>query len=276
MLKKSLVFGVLLSLFSVSFTQVSAQEQPTVRDRAYDVERTTHRQVIPYAHLREADVFYEKRIWRVISVGEKMNKPFIYPERKFIDIILEAAYEGIISAYSTTDDQFTTSLSLEEVKNYGRGADTQLVIDPITLEERYEIFERELNRDNIRSYRVKEDWIFDKQLGTMYVRILGIAPIESRYDENGNLIADVPMFWFYYPHLRNVLVSEEVFNPLNDAQLISWDDLFEMRLFASYIMQESNVYQRRVKDYSAGIDALLEHDRIRQELFEKEHDLWSF
>lgn len=280
MAKKGLIIVLLLSASIVMFAQgggASLTGEPTVRDRAYDVVRTTSRQIIAYTHLREADVFYEKRIWRVINVNEKMNKPFIYPERKFIDILLDNAYEGVISAYGTGDDQFTTALTLEEVKNYGRGADTQLVIDPITLEERYEIFERELNRENIRSYRVKEDWIFDKQQSTLYVRILGVAPIESRYDENGNFIADVPMFWFYYPHLRNILVNEEVFNPMNDAQLIAWDDLFEMRLFSSYIMQESNVYGRRIKDYAgSGIDALLEHDRIRQEMFEKEHDLWSY
>jgi gliding motility associated protien GldN len=270
-----MILSVGLSTFGQLGGTISAQ--PAVRDRAYEVERTENRQVIPYAYLREADVFTEKRIWRVISVQEKMNKSFIYPERKFIDILLDNAYEGVISAYAVEDDKFTTAMTLEQVKAYGRGTDTQLVIDPITLEERYEIFERELNRDNIRSYRLKEDWIFDKQLSTYYVRIMGIAPIESRYDENGNFIADVPMFWFHYPHLRNILVNEEVFNPMNDAQKISWDDLFEMRLFASYIIQESNVYNRRIKDYAgSGIDALLEHDRIRQEMFEQEHDLWSY
>ena len=65
------------------------------------------------------------------------------------------------------------------------------------------------------------------------------------------------------------------FNPYNDSQRLSWDDIFEMRLFASTITKENNVWDRRIQDYATGIDALLEHDRIRQEMFEKEHDLWS-
>lgn len=274
----SLVLGLVVIFASVNvFGQDPAGTESTVRDRAYDVDRTSERKVIGYEHLRESDVFFEKRMWRVIDVNEKMNKCFIYPDNLFIDVILDAAYEGILTAYGTVDDEFTTPMTVQEVKDYGRGGDTQLVIDPITLEERYEIFQRELNRDNIQAYRIKEDWIFDKQLSSMYVRIIGIAPIESKYDENGNFIADVPMFWIYYPHLRNVIINKETFNPYNDAQLISWDDVFEMRLFSSYIMQESNVYKRRIKDYAgSGIDALLEHDRIRQELFEKEHDLWSY
>jgi hypothetical protein len=88
------------------------------------------------------------------------------------------------------------------------------------------------------------------------------------------------MFWIYYPTLRNFLVNEEVYNPLtgigNDAQKISWDDIFEMRYFTSTIIKRSNVYDRRIEDYYTGIDALLEHDKFRQELFEWEHDLWSY
>ena len=64
-----------------------------------------------YEHLREADVFYEKRMWREINVHEKMNKPFVYPQEFFVEIVLDAAYEGIIGAYDILDDEFTTLIS---------------------------------------------------------------------------------------------------------------------------------------------------------------------
>ena len=76
-----------------------------------------------------------------------------------------------------------------------------LVTDPITLEEKYEVIEKKLNREHIKKYRIKEDWIFDKQLSSLYVRILG-TPILAKYDENGNYIADILMFWIYYPELQ--------------------------------------------------------------------------
>jgi len=57
---------------------------------------------------------------------------------------------------------------------------------------------------------------------------------------------------------------------------LSWDDLFEMRYFASTIYKEGNVYNRRIKDYSDGLDQLLEADKIKKELFNFEHDLWSY
>ncbi len=62
-----------------------------VRDRAYDRIHYKQRKVIPYPYLREADVFWEKRVWRVIDVKEKMNIPFKYPRLPFVKILLDAA-----------------------------------------------------------------------------------------------------------------------------------------------------------------------------------------
>ena len=43
------------------------------------------------------------------------------------------------------------------------------------------------------------------------------------------------------------LAKHKVFNSKNDAALISWEDLFEMRFFASYIFKESNVQDLQLK-----------------------------
>jgi gliding motility associated protien GldN len=84
------------------------------------------------------------------------------------------------------------------------------------------------------------------------------------------------MFWVYYPEAREVLSRERVFNAGNDASPSSWEDLMEMRFFASYIYKESNVLNRRLQDYLSGVDLLLEADKIKQEIFNFEHDLWSY
>lgn len=244
----------------------------TPRDRAYDQVTVPRRTVVPYAHLREADVFIERRIYREIPFDEKMNLRFLYPERTFAEILLE---DPNIQAYSVDDDKFTKPVDPSVVRAFGTSVDTVLVVDPISGEETYETIVNEFDFTKVRKLRIKEDWIFDKQRSTFFVRIIGITPIYSQYDQNGNFIAELPMFWFYYPDVRNLLVNEMAFNPGNDAAILSWDDIFEMRLFSSYIIKEPNVYDRRIKDYAIGIDALLEEERIEKELFEKEHDLWS-
>ena len=51
---------------------------------------------------------------------------------------------------------------------------------------------------------------------------------------------------------------------------------FWKRQFASSVKKESNVYDRNIENYSKGIDALLESDRIKGDIFRFEHDLWQF
>jgi hypothetical protein len=47
-------------------------------------------------------------------------------------------------------------------------------------------------------------------------------------------------------------------------------------MFASYIYKEDNVYDRQISDYAIGLDALLEAERIRNQMFLWETDLWEY
>jgi len=47
-------------------------------------------------------------------------------------------------------------------------------------------------------------------------------------------------------------------------------------MFSSYIYKESNVYDRRISEYVTGIDALFEADRIKNEMFNYEQNLWEY
>lgn len=232
--------------------------------------------VLPYDHIREADIFWEKRIWRVLDIREKMNLPFAYPERPFFTILQEAAEAEEISVYSAEDDKFTHRLTPEEVGAMGASIDTVTTFDPVTYEEKIQIVRNELNPEDIKRYRVKEVWFFDEETSTMQVRILGIAPLLDVKDENGNFKYEKVMFWVYYPQAREVLAREKVFTYGNDAAPITWESLFEMRFFSSYIYKESNVYDRRLQDYVQGLDLLLEADHIKQSIFNFEHDLWEY
>jgi hypothetical protein len=56
---------------------------------------------------------------------------------------------------------------------------------------------------------------------------------------------------------------------------MSFDDLFWKRDFNSYIHKESNIFDRTVSPNWKGIDALLESEKIKGEMFRLEHDLWN-
>lgn len=234
------------------------------------------KRLLPYDQVREADIFWEKRIWRVIDIREKMNLPFAYPERPFFTILMDGAINEEITVYSTEDDKFTSPLTPDEVASMGATVDTVITFDPETYEEQIQVVRNDLNPEDVKRFRMKEVWFFDEETSTMQVRILGIAPMIDVKDENGNFRYEKPMFWVYYPEARKILSRESVFNPGNDASPNTWEDLMEMRFFASYISKESNVLNRRLQDYLSGVDLLLEADKIKRSIFNFEHDLWSY
>ena len=234
------------------------------------------RRVLTYEPIREADIFWEKRVWRVIDVREKMNLPFAYPEKPFFTILMDAAINGEITVYSTEDDKFTYKLEPDEVASMGASVDTVITFDPETYEEQIQVVRNDLNPEDVKRFRMKEVWFFDEESSRLECRILGMAPLIDVNDDNGNFRYEKPMFWIYYPGIRELLAREKVFNIENDASLSTWEDLLEQRHFASYIIKESNVYDRRIQDYLTGVDRLLEADKIKNEIFNFEHDLWSY
>lgn len=234
------------------------------------------RQVLAYPPLREADIFWEKRIWRIIDFREKMNQPFQYPEAPFFTLMTNAAINGDITLYDTADDKYSMPLSPEDLDDILFSTDTILVWNPDTYEEEIKVIRNELDWNDINRLRIKEQWFFDKNTGSLNVRILGIAPLVDVRDDNGNFRYEKPLFWAYYPELRPVLARFPVFNPQNDGSTMSWEDLMEMRYFASYIFKASNVKDERLENVYSGVDLLMEADKIKQEIFNFEQDLWSY
>ncbi|MFT4758466.1 MAG: gliding motility associated protein GldN [Paraglaciecola sp.] len=283
-IKKSNPKLILLSLFVLAMCQISFAQTPDDinmgtlgnNDPLDGLVERSSRRILPYEHVREADIMWEKRIWRVIDIREKMNLPFGYPERPFFSILMDATTDGSLTAYSTEDDKFTSPLTPEEVASMGATVDTVITFDPETYEEQIQVVRNDLNPEDVKRFRMKEIWFFDEETSTMQVRILGLAPLIDVKDENGNFRYEKPMFWIYYPEARATLAEERVFNPGNDASPNTWEDLLEMRFFASYIYKESNVLNRRLQDYLSGVDLLLEADKIKQSIFNYEHDLWSY
>ncbi len=248
-------------------------------------EHIAEKKYIPYTYVREADVLWSKTIWRIIDLREKINHPLYYPTR-LIDgrmslgmVIYDAIANGDLRVYSSnTDNEFTLLLDKSEVdRTLGAGTDTTEMEDPETGELRTIVMSNEFSSDVIKKYLLKEVWYFDKKHTRMDVRIIGICPIVEMMNAEGNRLDQKLTFWVYFPELRPFLVSHEVYNTKNDAQRESFDDLFAQRQFGSYIYKESNVYNNRtISDYTQGMESTMEAERIRQELFIKEHDMWEF
>jgi hypothetical protein len=74
------LFSVLMIFGFCYSTESKAQQE--VLDGIYVKEHHPAKRVIPYTPLREADVMWLKRVWRVIDLREKINHPLYYPTEK--------------------------------------------------------------------------------------------------------------------------------------------------------------------------------------------------
>lgn len=238
---------------------------------------------MPYAYLREADVMWSRVVWRKLDMREKMNQPIYYPlqatkERiSLVQLILNAMKEGSLTVYDVMNDEFTTPLSYSSTKNFGSWTDTIWVENPDTYVMEPKPVVYDFDPATVKEFRIKEVWFFDKQRSQLDVRILGICPVAENLDPvTGEVRGMSPMFWVYFPELRNLLSSVRVFTRFNGSTEMTYDDLFWKRMFSSYIYKVSNVYDRKIADYTTGINALLESEKAKDDIFVFEHDLWEY
>lgn len=284
-------FAFIFAMFSIGAFAQGMDE--SMRTEASDPEDTSgmlddiidrvlmkEQRVLAYEPIREADILWEKRIWRVIDVREKMNIQFLYPQAPFFKILVDGALNGDIRLF--TSDSFNLAVTGDKLDKLLHSVDTIPIYDPDTYQETIKIVKNDIDYNDIKKFRVKEIWYFDKEVSRIYCRILGIAPIKEERDEStGELKYEAPMFWIYYPQARKFLGTQQVFNEKNDIAPGTWSDLFDSRFFSSYIYKQSNVQDNRLQDIYkdgeyAGVNLLLESEKIKNELFNFEHDLWVY
>jgi gliding motility associated protien GldN len=259
-------------------------------DDAFDKSFINDRTPLPYENLRWDDALFTEKVWRELDLREKMNQPFRYKteddngDQRFISILLRAVKNGDVTAWSAEDDRFTTPLSLADVTAQisGGTADTTPVRDINDPNKivKYVVTQASFDPDNVMKLRIKEEWVFDREASRMFVRILGIAPLKTLYLPNGTERGSTPMFWVYYPDLRPTLAKYEVYNPKNmGTGRMTWEELFESRMFSSYITKSTldNPFNKNIRNVIKDpILALLEGENIKERIFNYEQDLWSY
>lgn len=256
-------------------------------DNAFDKSEITERTPLPYEHLRWDDALFSEKVWRELDLREKMNQVFRYEAQDdngsqiFVDMLLKAVRSGEVTAFA--DDRFSTPMSIAEINQQTLGtADTVPVTDPNDINKvvEYRVTRASFDPMSVNKIAIKEEWVFDKEASRMFVRILGIAPLQTKYLPNGQERGVSPMFWVYYPDLRPLLAKHEVYNPKNMGMgRLTWEELFESRMFSSYITKSTfdNPGNKPIRSYIKDpILALIEGDNIKDRIFNYEQDLWSY
>jgi len=221
---------------------------------------------VPYSYIRESDVMWAKNIWRVIDLRQRQNIPLRYPlegvmgdgERySLFGLLMEGIKSEELTPYewpvSGWRDPFSKTTNLEMIYSLTGG-------DSIPDEDGNFLYVQQRMSD-IMQFQLQEQWYFDKQHSVMKVRIVALAPVfYEKYDEFQQLLPSprpqIP-FVVYFPQCRRLFATHSVYNPKNDAQSISFDDIFFQRRFSSTIIAESNVFgDRLLGDYKIGQDIL--------------------
>jgi gliding motility associated protien GldN len=284
-MKKVFIFIGVLALLVVA-TRHEAKAQ--IVDGAYKRTDLTNRKPTPLPYLREADVMWKKKVWRIIDLREKINQPLYFPtvpmdgRYNFVSLLVQGIKDGKLTAYDAKDDdEFKVPMTFEQVKeSFGATTRTQMVRDIDTGEMKPKEVKGEINSEEIKQFMIKEEWYFDKQSSTMNVRVIGICPIREFYrdgDVNQEDVQRRQVFWIYYPEAREVLAANEVFNDQNTARNASFDDILLKRKFNSYIVKEENIYNNRaISQYLGGKDAMLESKKIENSIFDYEQNLWEY
>ncbi len=259
------------------------------------IERNLVKDRVPlaYEHIREDDAVYREKVWREIDIREKMNLPFRYAadedngNQRFISILFKAIQDGPdnggVTVFDASDDRFTTPLTVKQVAEKVSGGDVTVPIyDTLGNITGYKTVTAEVNLDSFVKFRIKEEVIFDKESSRLFWRILGIAPLKSVYTSAGIYLGETELFWVYYPDMRSIFAKYEVYNGKNFGARMTWEELFESRMFYGRIVKSTmdNPYDKYLNQMTGLKDSpilqLLEGENIKDKIFNYEQNLWSY
>lgn len=261
-------------------------------DGAYE-KSLNERTPLDYEYLRKDDALFSERVWAEIDTREKMNEVFRYAaqddngDQRFISILVKAVRSGKVTAFDPVDDRFTTPLDSAQFEQALSGGYTRCDTLPVynlqdpTKIDSFVVSCPTLNPEDIVKFRIKEDYVFDREASRLFCRIIGIAPCKTIMSADGKTeLGDQPLFWIYYPDLRPTLAKYEVYNPKNMGQSrMTWEELFESKMFSSYVIKSTldNPMNKYIKNYIKDpILALIEGNNIKEKIFDYEQNLWSY
>ncbi|NJB71924.1 gliding motility associated protein GldN [Saonia flava] len=251
---------------------------------------------LEYAYVDERDILWSKTLWETIDLDERVNFPLYYPtdtidigsdRRSLYDVFMKNIRNGKLTDIYA-DSYFTEKRTLDDIRGALQKVDTtDYGYEQYNAGEQISpeyINKRDLTAADIEEYHIKGIWYFDKRLGELKYRLLGIAPVAPDVnfidDESMDLEdAKVELFWVWYPSAREILHEAKVFNQRNSAQPISYDMLLNARRFNAIIYREDNVHgDRKVNDYVTdnALFQLLEAKRIKETIRDREQDMWAY
>jgi gliding motility associated protien GldN len=251
---------------------------------------------LEYGYVDDRDILWSKTVWETIDLDERVNFPLYYPtdtidigsdRRSLYQVLIRNLKNGNLQDVYV-DSYFTEKRKYEDLRATLQKVDTtDLGYEQVNAGEAVSpeyINRRNITAADIVEYRIKGIWYFDKRQGELKYRMLGIAPVapDVNFVDDDSMAPEdalVPLFWVWYPSARQILHDAKVFNASNSAMPISFDMLLNARRFNAVIYKEDNVHgDRQIRDYIAdnALFQLLEAQRIKETIRDREQDMWAY
>lgn len=292
------MFVVLLNLTinaQSDFNLLNATKPSEIGNEPEERKRANKDKPLPYGYVDDRDILWSKVVWEQIDLNERINLPLYYPiDSTYVDSSRKSMFFTLLRGIKNgkinevyDDSFFKSKLTIKDINQKLTRVDTsdyayELLNQGETNIKEF-VDEISIKSEDIDGYRLKGIWYFDKRQGELKYRMLAIAPmapdvqIIGRDDVQGE--DSLPLFWIFYPNAREVLHNGTAFNENNHRAPISFDQILNARRFTSVILREENLFgNRSIKEYIRGnaLFQIMESERIRENIRNKELDMWNY
>lgn len=256
---------------------------------------------------RADDIVWSRIVYRVIDMRYKQNYQLYFPtnpddkEYQSLFRLIIGAIQNGLQVYEA--DRYTIKPKFDEehllspcqipdqlmvgtIQELDReDPDTYLVMCDstdgtlTTNFSRYENFVR-----NQLKYLIQEIVFFDKHTSRMYSKIIAIAPLQPDLTVGSTqnpfqFLMYSRKFWIAFDELRPYLAKRYMIPQQNDSKRMTYDEFFGKKLYTSYLLGDSNMYDRMILNTGFDLteaEVKREQQRIFDELLNFEQDLWEY
>lgn len=296
---RNFLLVAVFSLSTLSFAQsnlLNAKTPAEIGKKTEAEKNADNDKPLPYGYIGDRDVFMGKTVWELIDVDQRVNYPMYYPvddskdlgsERKpLFEVLMKGIEDGKITEVYDSG-YFTSKKTKDDIEKARISIDTtnegfKQKNDGDAISDEF-IVKSTIEASDVKGYKIKGFWYFDKRQGELKYRLQGICPLvpdvfTKNKEENKN-DAPIELFWIYFPASRDVLHAAKAFNEKNSAMPFTFDHLLNSRRFNAVIYLEENVYgDREIKDYMKENSQmqLLESERVKEKIRNFELDMWNY
>ena len=315
MKKISVIFS--LAFLTIGIASAQHQIYPFFDDRgAIRIETTELNDaadtLVSVFH-RADDIVWSRVVYRIIDMRYKQNYQLYFPVRyddpeyrSLFKVIVDGIVDGM-PLYRKAQDNIKPTFRKEDVIGKAEIPTLFMVDDPtadysedtchynVTCSDAMLIHYDEADDKmsfhfypyegfvkNQIKYLLQEVVFFDKHTSRLYSKIIAIAPLQSDkiVSDSTNVMSALHeslLFWIAFDELRPFLAKQYMIPQSNDTKRMTFDEFFSKKLYTSYLLGDSNMYNRMIPNYAKSEEEVKkEQQRIFDELLNFEQDLWEY